>query len=568
MCSQVYEWHFEEVALPEQSQLESAASHQVPKSREHSLDTDLPVDNVRHGIDRRTILIGATTATAAVLATPASAAEAPSPDLAAALARFRASIPANFDRDYVEHAVIPYYLSSFYQGERPALPMIDVTLSKENALPFDLWGLLYEGWKPTPEDGVTVFLQGLEQRGDHNLRKRIYFSALTPDLYRPMYGDKVVAFFDELFDARFAGKPFMRHYLDYYFDIYWDLHVGVKGPAIPPQIRTIGESFNTVLAFRDPTQQIVYDNYMTVRGLLPFLKAWIDERVDDVASARVSNPEKTFVYYWLKNAGNGEHFSKKDIVFEVFHNFVALSQWGNTLFGIMSRLARDGGDPDVRAAFEQTMREDFDKADGAYTPLELLVMELFRTISPNGGSISAVKDARTSAYGESPFRRFGLPYERHGYIVTPHTATSFDPRHWENPQQFSPARYKSVPTSAEIDEAKCRQIGFPRCPFEITKLAVKDGRKAELTNSGFGTVFGVADGKPMPVCDYAGFAPFGFGYRRCPGEQLTIKVFADLLRKVWHDKIAFQKLNLSNPGRIPVGPTAVIEDDIGFVRSA
>ena len=41
----------------------------------------------------------------------------------------------------------------------------------------------------------------------------------------------------------------MRHYLDYYWDIYWDLHLGVKGDAVPPQVRTIGEAFNTVLAY-------------------------------------------------------------------------------------------------------------------------------------------------------------------------------------------------------------------------------------------------------------------------------------------------------------------------------
>ncbi len=148
-----------------------------------------------------------------------------------------------------------------------------------------------------------MFLQGLEKRGDNNLRKRIYMSAVTPDLYRPMYGAKMVAFFDGLLDPKFAGKPFMRHCLDYYWDIYWDLPLGVKGDAIPPQVRTIGESFNTVLVFRDPTQPIVYDNYMTVRALLSFLRNWIDERLDDLAKGRITNPERTIAWYWLKNAG-------------------------------------------------------------------------------------------------------------------------------------------------------------------------------------------------------------------------------------------------------------------------
>src|SRR5262249_1931934 len=147
----------------------------------------------------------------------------------------------------------------------------------------------------------------------------------------------------------------------------------------PVQVRTIGESFNTVLAFRDPTQAIVYDNYMTVRALLAFLKNWIDERLDDISGGRDARPQKTIARYWLKNAGNGAHFSKKDVVFECFHNFVAFSQWGNTLFGIMSRLSQDGGNAEVRAAFEKTMSGNPDVAGGApFTPLEMFVMELFR----------------------------------------------------------------------------------------------------------------------------------------------------------------------------------------------
>jgi hypothetical protein len=133
---------------------------------------------------RQVVLGGATAAAAGFLHGHARAADAP-PEIVAAVERFRASIPRNFSRDYVEHAVIPFFLPSSYEGERPNLPMIGVNFGKENALPYDLWGLIYEGWRPTPEKGVTVFLQGFEGRGDNNLRKRIFLGADT----RPLSSD-------------------------------------------------------------------------------------------------------------------------------------------------------------------------------------------------------------------------------------------------------------------------------------------------------------------------------------------------------------------------------------------
>lgn len=477
-----------------------------------------------------------------------------------ALDRLRELLPNPFDFSYIEHAILPALVTSVFQGEKLSLPMLDEQrLSKENALPYYLWGLLYDNWKPNlEEDGLSVFIQGYENRGENNHRKRIYYSALTEDLYRPMYGEKVASFFNQLFADQNANKPLMRQYLNSYFDLYWDLHLGVRGEAIPAGVREIGERFNTVLAYLNPTKAIVYENYMKVRALRQPLKDWIDARVEDLAQGKINNPEKTFVYYWLKNGEEGPDFRRKDIVFESFHNFVALSQWGNTIYNIMTKLSVDQGDPTVRAWFQKTMQTNFDQAqDGPFTPLDRFVMELFRTISPNSGSISVLQETGTI----QPL------YQRFGYITSPHKATSEQPRHWKNPKDFDPDRYINAPTSDQIDAARSQEIGFAQCPFHRTSFEVKDGRKAELANSIFGTVYGITDEQPYPVCDYAGYAPFGFGYRRCPGELLTIELFKDFFRKVWSDRIEFKQLGLPNPEKLPIGPTTVIDDNIAFTKS-
>jgi hypothetical protein len=87
-----------------------------------------------------------------------------------------------------------------------------------------------------------------------------------------------------------------------------------------------------------------------------------------------------------------------------------------------------------------------------------------------------------------------------------------------------------------------------------------------LHNSGFGTVYGNVDSKPLPVCDYAGFAPFGFG-SSLPRRATHYPGFEDFLGKVWTSKIEFEKLNISNPAPLPIGPTTVIGDNVGFTRA-
>ena len=80
-----------------------------------------------------------------------------------AISRLRETLPTTFDLPYIENAILPALVTSVFEGENLFLPMIDQTeFSKENALPFFLWGMLYDAWKPNLEEGWTLcFYSGI-----------------------------------------------------------------------------------------------------------------------------------------------------------------------------------------------------------------------------------------------------------------------------------------------------------------------------------------------------------------------------------------------------------------------
>ena len=69
-----------------------------------------------------------------------------------------------------------------------------------------------------------------------------------------------------------------------------------------------------------------------------------------------------------------------------------------------------------------------------------------------------------------------------GYAVSPREATSFDPVQWKNPNDFDLVRYNGAPTSHQIDEAKCEQVGFAKCfrPARDTTTNRPEGHRSPI----------------------------------------------------------------------------------------
>jgi hypothetical protein len=65
---------------------------------------------------------------------------------AAGMGQLKEMFPTAYDPAYIQNAVMAFVHTNLYAAQRPFLPMIDETLSKENALPYDLWGMLYDDW--------------------------------------------------------------------------------------------------------------------------------------------------------------------------------------------------------------------------------------------------------------------------------------------------------------------------------------------------------------------------------------------------------------------------------------
>lgn len=457
-----------------------------------------------------------------------------------------------------------------------ALPMIETNFKKSGGMASHLRGLLWDDWKaPSENEGTSIFLADYDNRGENNLKKKAYLSGLTNEIYEQHYEHKIKAFFTEMLSSENQNKPLMQVYEDGYLNLYWDLHLQVKPNEIPDFAKKIGLDFIKCGAIFTPiipgNAELALEfkrSYEYVRNNRPALLNWVSENVQKVRQSP-SDYTGCFVYYWLENDGEGTSaYSDADITFECFHNYLALSQWGHTIYRTIELLRIDNESEDsvaIRQRFEDAMLQSNIQDAHGFTPLDYFTFELFRFIVPNGGSLSS-------------FEGFGQYSEDVAEImVHSHSTMANSPVHWDDAElqdnglykaPFNPDRYQNAPLSHEISQDEIRRnTGITGCPFKPSSITTADGRTIE--NNIFGTTYSkTVDGVTCPVIETAGFSPFGFGYRRCPGELLTINVFKAFLSHVWEHSIEFHKLDQPFLKSMPVAPGTFITDNIGMTINA
>ena len=116
---------------------------------------DSPLD-----VSRRGLLIGA--GAAAILGAQATSAAAqmgapPAGFGAAGMGRLKDMFPTAYDPAYIQNAVMAFVRTNLYAAQRPVSSHDRRNASKENALPYDLWGMLYDTGGQTRRRGLRSF---------------------------------------------------------------------------------------------------------------------------------------------------------------------------------------------------------------------------------------------------------------------------------------------------------------------------------------------------------------------------------------------------------------------------
>lgn len=432
--------------------------------------------------------------------------------------------------------VIPFLFRYLKGTDTLLLPIIDAKkFSKFGPFPKSLIEFFYINKPYDPlRDGRSIFFTDLNDRGKNNERKKIYYSATTPDEIIH-YRSAMQNFSRQIQKKENRGQPFLKLYRRYYMDLFWKVHLGLFEKDVPKPVREFSQSAQYVMGNYRPLSLTRYRNYRILLKNRGAYYQWMREQIQLISCAEEGSPRsKSFVYHWLKNKTEEESFSEKDIAIEGIHNIFSFTFPAVSIYKIIKESVE--GNESVNRWFSHLREHINGENPRSEDFLDHFIMEVFRYTNPIGSVASRV-------IGKNQFAQTLL--------------SNRSTLHWENPDDFNPDRFQKD-RNAELftDEKTCERTQI-RCPFRAMSFSLFN-RSSSLKNTVFGTVFPHKEGEKNPIYEYAGYSAFGYGYRRCPGEIFSVELLKIFFEELVKSDFLFKEI--SNYRRIPISLNTPLDD--------
>lgn len=439
-----------------------------------------------------------------------------------------------------------------------------------------------------PNDPVlSVFVTNFQDRGPDNQRKKLYMTALLPEVI-PYYAEKIDTFINEAFGSITSyEQPVLSTYQNALIRFFLAMHVGYD--TYPDYVIKYFYTFIQIISYLNPclperNAQMIYCNQTVKR-----VKEYFTQRVALIKQSE----DKSCLTYWWSVAG----LSDVSTVTEAVHNIIAFNQYVHVIYLVINDKFGTGTLVPVTTppGYTRKVYNFFSKVAEASSETEQIniVREIFRLTVPNGASFSAVKQAddgtslpqiptvdmtpeelaaQHEAYGwQLPCNKYPIDNKvskiqgRHihqAIMFENYTALGLDYSAY-NPSQYGP----NGPFGPQFDyDVKTLISRPPPLPVPPEK---NFNPEALFTVSpvdsipGFPeTVLPISDPRAIPVYPLPIYTPFGLGYRRCPSEIFNYLVILKTMEKIKNYTFYFDTVH--KYPLIGVAPFTVYPDNIFF----
>lgn len=366
-----------------------------------------------------------------------------------------------------------------------------------------------------PDDPKSsVFLTNLANRGPDNFRKKVYIAALLTRVL-PFYQEKMQNFIDTVYAGWTEyNKPLLSSFKPALVKFFLDIHVGVNDH--PQYVLDYFDSFGEFIGYADFTMPSLYTSHVNFKRVSEYMR--------QRAIAVIDADDTSTITYWWNKAG----FYPDNLVFEMVHNIVAFNQFNNIMF----LLARDmitgtptAGGPSIQYNFigqYAAATNDQDRLN--------VVREMYRLLVPNGISFSFLNQ-----FPPVPNQPPTQSRHVHQLIMLMNSARAANldpsnPANWAVYYNWDLTKYAQYNTTLYSVNCPPGTPSVDSSSFDPTQPSLPEVLVSKSPVDGE-TVIDNCNPLATPVYPLPIYAPFGLGYRRCPGELFVYQITQMMLQR-------------------------------------